>query len=267
MGLFDLGGSSAGDGADATPAQQVVDEIAAKGGRAVANYDSVSSWTGAEAMIQQAVAEFGGLDVLVNNAGILRDKMSFNMDEAEWDRRAEAPVRAALWTAQAAYPHLRQRDGRLILVCPTVALEGAAGLVPFASAAEAQRQLAKSAARRWGAEGITVNVVCPAVAALAPALAGTDADRVTASLPDGDDPLAGVTVPVAGARNPDEDRPSHLQEVQAELVSRLPVPDGGNGVDPTMPVLKTNSDYRAYIRSRTAAWKASRKSRATAAES
>lgn len=114
------------------------------------------------------------------------------LDEAEWDRRAEAPVRAALWTAQAAYPHLRGRDGRLILVCPTVALEGAAGLVPFASAAEAQRQLAKSAARRWGAEGITVNVVCPAVAALAPALAGTDADRVTPSLPDGADPLAGV---------------------------------------------------------------------------
>ena len=81
----DLGGSSGGDGADATPAQQVVDEITAKGGRAVANYDSVSSWAGAESMMQQAVDEFGGLDVLINNAGILRDKMSFNMDEAEWD--------------------------------------------------------------------------------------------------------------------------------------------------------------------------------------
>ena len=81
----DLGGSSGGDGADATPAQQVVDEIAAKGGRAVANYDSVSSWAGAERMVQQAVDTFGGLDVLINNAGILRDKMSFNMDEAEWD--------------------------------------------------------------------------------------------------------------------------------------------------------------------------------------
>ena len=81
----DLGGSSGGDGADATPAQQVVDEIAAKGGQAVANYDSVSSWAGAERMVQQAVDAFGGLDVLINNAGILRDKMSFNMDEAEWD--------------------------------------------------------------------------------------------------------------------------------------------------------------------------------------
>ena len=81
----DLGGSSGGEGADATPAQQVVDEIVAAGGRAVANYDSVSSWAGAERMVQQAVDAFGGLDVLINNAGILRDKMSFNMDEAEWD--------------------------------------------------------------------------------------------------------------------------------------------------------------------------------------
>jgi phospholipase C len=82
-----------------------------------------------------------------------------------------------------------------------------------------------------------------------------------------DDPLAGVTVPVAGAPNPDEDRPSHLQEVHAELVSRLPVPDGKGGVHHTMPLLKTSSDYRAYIRSRTAAWQASRKAHPAAADS
>src|SRR5512138_3289368 len=81
----DLGGSAGGEGADATPAQQVVDEITTAGGRAVVNGDSVSSWDGAERMVQQAVDAFGGLDVLINNAGILRDKMSFNMDEAEWD--------------------------------------------------------------------------------------------------------------------------------------------------------------------------------------
>jgi phospholipase C len=74
-----------------------------------------------------------------------------------------------------------------------------------------------------------------------------------------DDPLAGVVVPVAATQNPDSDRPSHLQEVHAELVSRLPVPDGKGGVHHTMPVLKTNSDYKNYIRVRTAAWKASRK--------
>src|ERR1700730_7003288 len=108
--VHDLGGSSGGQGTDATPAQQVVDEITAKGGRAVANYDSVSSWQGAESMVQQAVDTFGGLDVLVNNAGILRDKMSFNMDEAEWDAVIDvhlkghfAPSRfaAAYWRAHA----------------------------------------------------------------------------------------------------------------------------------------------------------------------
>src|SRR5438093_2830631 len=69
----DVGGAADGAGADETPAQQVVDEIAADGGEAVANYDSVSSWSGAQQLVQQAVDTFGGLDVLVNNAGILRD--------------------------------------------------------------------------------------------------------------------------------------------------------------------------------------------------
>jgi phospholipase C len=79
-----------------------------------------------------------------------------------------------------------------------------------------------------------------------------------------DDPLTGVVVPVAAAQNPDVERPSHLQEVQAELVSQLPVPDGKGGVHHTMPPLKTSSDYRAYIRTRIAAWKASRKPIASA---
>jgi NAD(P)-dependent dehydrogenase (short-subunit alcohol dehydrogenase family) len=78
----DLGGSSQGAGSDAGPAQQVVDEIEAAGGQAVANDASVASFEGAKALIDQAVETFGSLDVLINNAGILRDKMSFNMDEA-----------------------------------------------------------------------------------------------------------------------------------------------------------------------------------------
>jgi phospholipase C len=82
-----------------------------------------------------------------------------------------------------------------------------------------------------------------------------------------DDPVAGVVVPVAGAANPDADRPSHLQEVHAELVAQLPVPDGKGGVHHTMPVLKTNQDYKEYIRARTAAWQASRKASAAAAHS
>jgi phospholipase C len=76
-----------------------------------------------------------------------------------------------------------------------------------------------------------------------------------------DDPLAGVVVPVAAPQNLNTDRPSHLQQVHAELVSRLPVPDGHGGLHHTMPKLSTSSDYRAYIRARTAAWEAARNSK------
>ncbi|MGB5795264.1 MAG: SDR family oxidoreductase [Mycolicibacter algericus] len=81
----DLGGSNDGQGADAGPAQQVVDEILAAGGRATANTDNISDWSGAEGLIQQAIDEFGRLDVLVNNAGILRDAFIAGMEEAQWD--------------------------------------------------------------------------------------------------------------------------------------------------------------------------------------
>lgn len=81
----DLGGANDGTGEDATPAQQVVDEIAAMGGQAVANYDNVADWEGAQRMVNAAVEAFGDLDILVNNAGILRDRVLVNMTEAEWD--------------------------------------------------------------------------------------------------------------------------------------------------------------------------------------
>ncbi len=81
----DLGGSNTGEGADCGPAHEVVAEITAAGGRAVANGDNISSWAGAKSLVQQAIDEFGRLDVLVNNAGILRDAFIAGMDEAQWD--------------------------------------------------------------------------------------------------------------------------------------------------------------------------------------
>lgn len=81
----DLGGTNDGTGTDATPAQQVVDEITAMGGQAIANYDNVADWEGAQHMVNAAVEAFGDLDILVNNAGILRDRVLVNMTEAEWD--------------------------------------------------------------------------------------------------------------------------------------------------------------------------------------
>ena len=81
----DLGGANDGSGVDATPAQQVVNEIIAMGGEAVTNYDNVADWEGAQRLINAAVEAFGDLDILVNNAGILRDRVLVNMTEAEWD--------------------------------------------------------------------------------------------------------------------------------------------------------------------------------------
>lgn len=81
----DLGGSNSGEGSDGGPAHDVVAEITAAGGIATANTDNVSDWAGARNLVQQAVEEFGRLDVVVNNAGILRDSFIASMDEASWD--------------------------------------------------------------------------------------------------------------------------------------------------------------------------------------
>ncbi|WP_439676575.1 SDR family NAD(P)-dependent oxidoreductase [Embleya sp. MST-111070] len=106
------------------------------------------------------------------------------LTDEQWRRLAEDPVRHGLTVLQAARELLAPRRGRLVLVVPAIALEGAADLVPLATAAETLRALAKSAARRWAADGITVNLVTPDVFAYgAEHLRGTDVDRGEAVLP------------------------------------------------------------------------------------
>src|SRR5712692_8131155 len=105
----DLGGEATGEGHDRSPAQLVADEIAAAGGRATANYDDIATWAGGQAVVSRAVDTFGGLDVLVNTAGILRDKMSFNMDEAEWDAVIKVHLKGHFSTSRFAAAYWRQR--------------------------------------------------------------------------------------------------------------------------------------------------------------
>src|SRR3954470_19644119 len=165
----DLGGASDGEGNDNTPAQQVVDEIAAKGGRAIANYDSVSSWTGAEAMVQQAVDEFGGLDVLINNAGILRDKMSFNMDEAEWDQVIDVHLKGHFATSRFAANYWRSKsketgepvNGKIVNTASESGLYGNAGQANYAAAKAGIASLTIVMARELERIGVRVNAICP----------------------------------------------------------------------------------------------------------
>jgi len=165
----DLGGESTGEGTDRRPAQQVVDEITAAGGRAAANYDSVADWNGGQQLIAQAVDEFGGLDVLVNNAGILRDKMSFNMDEAEWDSVIAVHLKGHFVTSRFAAAYWRQRSketgepvgASIVNTASESGLYGNAGQVNYAAAKAGIASMTIVMARELERAGVRVNAIAP----------------------------------------------------------------------------------------------------------
>ena len=168
----DLGGSGAGEGSDQTPAQQVVDEIEAAGGEAVANYDDCASWTGAETLVQQAIDTFGGLDVLICNAGILRDKMSFNMTEEEFDAVIRvhlkghfAPIRfaAAYWRAKAKETG-EPANAAVVTTSSESGLYGNAGQANYAAAKGGIASMTITLARELDRIGVRVNSLAPVAA-------------------------------------------------------------------------------------------------------
>jgi NAD(P)-dependent dehydrogenase (short-subunit alcohol dehydrogenase family) len=165
----DLGGDFTGEGNDDRPAQLVVDEIVAAGGRAAANYDDIASWKGAEQVVQQAVDTFGGLDVLVNNAGILRDKMSFNMDEADWDavikvhlkgHFAPSKFAAAYWRAQSKSTGAPV-NATIVNTASESGLYGNAGQANYAAAKAGIAALTIVMARELERIGVRVNAIAP----------------------------------------------------------------------------------------------------------
>ncbi|MBA2325533.1 MAG: SDR family NAD(P)-dependent oxidoreductase [Actinobacteria bacterium] len=165
----DLGGETTGGGADQRPAQQVVDEIEEAGGVAAANFASVSSWDGAQALVEQAVDDFGRLDVLVNNAGILRDKMSFNMEEAEWDAVVDvhlkghfAPIRfaGAYWRAKAKETG-EPTNAAVVTTASESGLYGNAGQVNYAAAKAGIAAMTLVLARELERIGVRTNAICP----------------------------------------------------------------------------------------------------------
>jgi NAD(P)-dependent dehydrogenase (short-subunit alcohol dehydrogenase family) len=164
----DLGGSMDGTGADMGPAQQVVDEIKAMGGEAVANTDDVSDWEGAQRLINTAVESFGALDVLVNNAGILRDRMLVNMAEEEWDAVIKVHLKGTFAPSRWAAAYWRERvkagetnDARLINTTSVSGIYGNAGQTNYGAAKMGIAAFTVIASLELARYGVTVNAIAP----------------------------------------------------------------------------------------------------------
>jgi NAD(P)-dependent dehydrogenase (short-subunit alcohol dehydrogenase family) len=151
------------------PAQQVVNEIKAKGGEAVANGDDVSDWNGAKRMIDQAVSAFGKLDAVVLNAGILRDRMLVNMTEDEWDAVIKVHLKGTFAPARHAAAYWRDQakakggpvDARIITTTSVSGIYGNMGQTNYGAAKAGIASFTVIAARELGRYGVTVNSISP----------------------------------------------------------------------------------------------------------
>jgi NAD(P)-dependent dehydrogenase (short-subunit alcohol dehydrogenase family) len=164
----DLGGARDGTGASSGPAQDVVDEIRKAGGEASLNGADVSDFAGASAMIAQAIQSYGRLDVLVNNAGILRDRMLVNMTESEWDAVIKVHLKGTFAPAHHAAAYWRDRakrgeqvDARIINTTSVSGIYGNAGQTNYGAAKAGIAAFTIIAARELGRYGITVNAIAP----------------------------------------------------------------------------------------------------------
>jgi NAD(P)-dependent dehydrogenase (short-subunit alcohol dehydrogenase family) len=165
----DRGVAVDGSGSDTGPAQQAVDEITAAGGRAIGNGADISDHGAAEDLIKTAIGEFGQLDVVVNVAGILRDRMVFNMTEQEWDDVIRVHLKGTFNTTKFASAHWRSlRDesaqNRVINFTSVSGLHGAPGQPNYAAAKMGIVGLTYSSAHALAKYGVTVNAISPAAA-------------------------------------------------------------------------------------------------------
>jgi NAD(P)-dependent dehydrogenase (short-subunit alcohol dehydrogenase family) len=164
----DLGASLAGEGADAGPAHDVVREIQALGGEAVADGENVADFAGAKRLIDGAVSEFGRLDILVNNAGILRDRMLVNMEEHEWDAVIEVHLKGHFAPTRHAAAHWRERakagdpvTARVINTSSPSGVFGNVGQLNYGAAKAGIVGFTLIAAQELQRYGVTVNAIAP----------------------------------------------------------------------------------------------------------
>jgi NAD(P)-dependent dehydrogenase (short-subunit alcohol dehydrogenase family) len=165
----DLGAAMDGSGDDRTPAQQVVDEITAMGGEAIANADDVADWEGGQRLVNSAVEAFGDLHILVNNAGILRDRVLINMTEEEWDVVVKVHLKGHFVPTRwaAAYWREQSKAGKdvkasVILTSSTSGLNGNPGQTNYGAAKSGIATFGVIAAKELSRYGVRVNSIAPA---------------------------------------------------------------------------------------------------------
>ena len=158
----DPGGAADGRGRDASVAETVVREINADGGRAVSNTDSVASWAGGHRIIETALDHFGRIDILMNNAGILRDRMLFKMSREEWASVMDVHLKGTFCCSRAALPHMRkQKGGRLVHLSSTAGLIGNIGQTNYGTAKMAIAGFSRNVAIEMERYKVTSNCIAP----------------------------------------------------------------------------------------------------------
>ncbi len=158
----DFGGKEDGSGSARAPADEVVAEIKAYGGQAAANYDSVATMAGGKSIIQTALDHFGRVDIVVNNAGILRDRMIFNMTEEEWDAVLNTHLKGSFAVTRAAAPYMReQKWGRFINMTSASGLVGNVGQANYAAAKLGIVGLTRVVALDMARYNVTANCISP----------------------------------------------------------------------------------------------------------
>src|SRR5919199_5457443 len=165
----DLGVALDGSNPDSTPAQLVVNEIKGAGGQATANYSDIADFDSAEHLVRQAIETFGKLDVVVNVAGILRDRMVFNMSEEEWDAVIRVHLKGHFCTTRWATEHWRERSkaagepvyARIVNTSSEAFLFGSPGQPNYAAAKAGITALTLAIAQSCYRYGVTANAICP----------------------------------------------------------------------------------------------------------
>jgi len=205
----DVGSEVDGTGRSAGPAQDVADEVRALGRRAIVNSDDIADEAGAERLINSAIAEFGRLDVLVNNAGILRDRMLINMTFAEWDAVIRVHLRGTFGPSHFAARHWRERskggedvDARIINTTSPSGIYGNTGQTNYGAAKAGIASFTIIAAKELARYGVTVNAIAPGAAT-----------RMTI-------PLRGDTTPQPPVGSFDPSAPDNIAPIVVWLGSR-----------------------------------------------